>query len=199
MRGVLEQVGDFFEQGGYVMPPLVLGAMLLWYALGYRMLVLRRGRGGSVRELIARYERQPVRHAPRGVIDRAVFEGLALARKGVDDLRRHLDVAFSGPERDIAKFGYLASAIVVVAPLAGLLGTVSGMIETFDSLGEMALFTQSGGIAGGISEALFSTQMGLAVAIPGLLVGRVLARKQARLQADLDQIKNLLCAREAAV
>ena len=62
--------------------------------------------------------------------------------------------------------------VTITAPLAGLLGTVGGMIETFDSMREMSLFTQSGGIAGGISQALFTTQMGLAVAIPGLLAGR---------------------------
>ena len=50
------------------------------------------------------------------------------------------------------------------------------MIETFSALGDMALFTQSGGIAGGISQALLTTQMGLVVAIPGLLVGRILGR-----------------------
>ena len=64
----------------------------------------------------------------------------------------------------------------MVAPLAGLLGTVAGMIETFDSLGSMSLFSQSGGVAGGISQALISTQMGLAVAIPGLLAGRILRK-----------------------
>ncbi|MDZ7829411.1 MAG: MotA/TolQ/ExbB proton channel family protein [Halofilum sp. (in: g-proteobacteria)] len=42
------------------------------------------------------------------------------------------------------------------------------MIETFESLGDMSLFSQSGGIAGGISQALFTTQLGLAVAIPGM-------------------------------
>ena len=82
----------------------------------------------------------------------------------------------------------------MVSPLLGLLGTVSGMIETFDSLASMALFTQSGGIAGGISQALFTTQMGLAVAIPGVLVQSVLNRQQYNLETDLAQVKDLLCS-----
>ena len=41
LGGLMEPIGAFFEQGGYVMPPLVLGAVLLWYALGYRMFALR--------------------------------------------------------------------------------------------------------------------------------------------------------------
>ena len=82
----------------------------------------------------------------------------------------------------------------MVAPLLGLLGTVAGMIETFDSLGEMSLYSQSGGIAGGISQALFSTQMGLAVAIPGLIVNGVLGRRQKYIDLELAQIKDILCA-----
>jgi biopolymer transport protein ExbB len=61
------------------------------------------------------------------------------------------------------------------------------MIETFDSLAEMSLFSQSGGIAGGISEALFTTQMGLIVAVPGVLLGRILDRRAERLAEEIEQ------------
>jgi biopolymer transport protein ExbB len=103
-------------------------------------------------------------------------------------------VAFYEYEKEIGKYRSLVNGIVVAAPLLGLLGTVSGMVETFDSLAEMALFSQTGGIAGGISEALFSTQMGLAVAIPGMIAGRMLTRRQAKITLELAQIKNMLCA-----
>ena len=83
-------------------------------------------------------------------------------------------------------------SIVIVAPLAGLLGTVAGMIETFDALGDGALFAASGGVAGGISQALLTTQMGLVVAIPGVIMGRILDRKQFTLEEDLDQMVILL-------
>ena len=68
------------------------------------------------------------------------------------------------------------------------------MIETFDSLGDMSLFTQTGGIAGGISQALITTQMGLAVAIPGLIVNGILNKKQNRLEIEIAQIKDYLCS-----
>ena len=83
---------------------------------------------------------------------------------------------------DLGAYRLVIRSIVLVAPLAGLLGTVTGMIETFDALAEMAMFTQSGGIAGGISEALITTQMGLAVAIPGLVAGRLLDRRERTLR-----------------
>jgi biopolymer transport protein ExbB len=70
------------------------------------------------------------------------------------------------------------------------------MIETFDSLAEMAMFTQTGGIAAGISQALITTQMGLVVAAPGVVVGRILEKKQHVLADEIEQLKDVLCARE---
>ena len=63
------------------------------------------------------------------------------------------------------------------------------------ALADMALFSQSGGIAGGISQALITTQMGLAIAIPGLIAGRILERKQALLLEELDELKALVATR----
>jgi biopolymer transport protein ExbB len=57
----------------------------------------------------------------------------------------------------------------------------------------MTLFSQTGGIAGGIAQALFTTQMGLTVAIPGLLMNSLLNRRQRQIEQDLTQVKDLLC------
>lgn len=63
----------------------------------------------------------------------------------------------------------LIGAMISAAPLLGLLGTVAGMIGTFESLaGSAAQSIQ--GLAAGISEALLNTEAGLAVAIPALLL-----------------------------
>jgi biopolymer transport protein ExbB len=205
MSGILEWLAarplafyQLYEEGGWVMPFLVIEAVLLWFALGYRLLALRRGSRRPVRSLIVHMSRPEARLDPEsgGVIVRAVARGITLARQGTDELRKRLDAAFSEHEQDVVRFAVLVNAIVIIAPLTGLLGTVSGMIETFDSLAEMALFSQSGGIAGGISEALFTTQMGLAVAIPGHLVGQTLGRRQEVLETELAQVKELLCTRD---
>ena len=73
---------------------------------------------------------------------------------------------------------------------------ITGMVEMFASLGDGALHAAGGGIAGGIAEALFTTQMGLAVAIPGYFVTRLLDRREARLRDELEQVKSLV-AQEA--
>ncbi len=61
-------------------------------------------------------------------------------------------------------------AMIAAAPLLGLLGTVSGLVKTFDSLSTQAGQSTMEGLAGGISEVLVATESGLVVAIPALLL-----------------------------
>ena len=72
--------------------------------------------------------------------------------------------------------------------------STTGMIETFNSLGDMTLFSQTGGIAGGIATALFTTQMGLIVAVPGYIIKSLLDRRERQIKHDLAQIKDILCS-----
>ncbi len=196
LEHALADLGDTIARGGFVMWPLVGSAAVLWYALGHRLLLLRRGAMGPIRALVARGA--GVR--PRGVIGGAVARALAVRDQlggRARHLRGHLDVALGEYEDQLGRLRALVRAIVAVAPLTGLLGTVIGMMETFDALGDMALFTQSGGIAGGISQALLTTQMGLAVAIPGLVVGKLLDRRQQRLEGELAELKDVVCSLDA--
>jgi biopolymer transport protein ExbB len=121
-----------------------------------------------------------------------LWYALGLRRASIAQVARELkgNLPLSEPSARMLTRRLRAGAAVIVgivatAPLLGLLGTVGGMIETFDSLGSMALFSKSGGIAGGVSEALFSTQMGLVVAIPGAIAGRLLERKSQAIELDV--------------
>ncbi len=190
----IQQLIEYFMSGGFVMPPLIIGTIVLWWTLGYRMAALRRGTLRTSRSLVYRYlkGKMPSRN---GVMVRALHKGMKLrANEGLDNLRRYLDDAFAEEYTEINKFKVIISTIVIIAPLLGLLGTVAGMIETFESLADMSLFSQSGGIAGGISQALITTQMGLAVSIPGLIVNGILDKKQRNLAIEMAQLKDLLCS-----
>lgn len=190
---IILEIRQFFEAGGFVMPPLLIATALLWYCLGYRFWILRRRGKFNPRELVKR-GMSGASGKPRDIVEEAALVGARLKDGCVKDIRAYLDSEFFRYEIEIMRFGPIINAVVVTAPLLGLLGTVIGMIETFDSLAEMELFAQSGGIAGGISQALFTTQMGLAVAIPGLLIKTMLDRKQRRIQTELSQIKDLYCS-----
>ena len=62
------------------------------------------------------------------------------------------------------------------------------MIETFSSLTGLQSYAGDSTMAGGISKALISTQMGLLVAIPGLVMGRFLDRKEEVLRHKLLEV-----------
>ncbi|MBN2531089.1 MAG: MotA/TolQ/ExbB proton channel family protein [Deltaproteobacteria bacterium] len=189
----VEQLSSYLKSGGFVMVPLVLLAGVLWFGLGFRMFTLRRGSSRTVRKLIERWH-SGRRQRVKGIIPRAIAMALSELRPGVPDIRHRLTSKLAPFDVEMERYSVLTKAIVAVAPLLGLLGTVSGMIETFDSLADMSLFAQSGGIAGGISLALFTTQMGLAVAIPGLLIGRVLDQRQTSLQMEIQKIKDVVAS-----
>ncbi len=177
----------FMDKGGYIMYPLFLLTMLLWYCIGYRYWLLRRSRV-PLYKLMHNH-----RSCPRDVVEQAVIIGREVKTVHQRHLRRRLDAEFYPLEHEVQRFSSVIKSSIVVAPSLGLLGTVSGMIETFDSLAEMNIYGQSSGIAGGIAEALYATQMGLAVAIPAVLVKLWLDLKQKSIQSELEQIKDLLC------
>ncbi len=196
---LLDQALEYMHSGGFVMWPLAVMIMILWYALGYRYHVLNRGSKKSVRTLIRKFQ-EGKRDVCDGLIDRAIIHatGLAIDARGCSKTARyHIDDAFDAYERHIKQGSVIIMTIVRAAPLVGLLGTVIGMIETFDSLASASLFSQSGGIAGGISQALFTTQLGLVVAVPGLIAGRLLDNKADNMLLDLEQIKDIICLEPA--
>jgi len=104
-----------------------------------------------------------------------------------EELRKTETVPF---ERDL----WVMRICVSAAPLLGLLGTVTGMLDTFG-----ALATGAGGektmnlVAEGISEALVTTETGLLIAIPGLFFQYQLTRKHQRYKAFLAHLESV-CA-----
>jgi len=185
----VSELSELLASTGFVAPWLVTVMLLMWAALGVRTYALR----------------APARLDPDGLMDAApggttlvqvaVVQMVEEARRRGPGLHRgHLD-AVAAPFVDALGAGAVVVSITAaVAPLMGLLGTVTGMIETFDSLAEMALFTRSGGIGAGIGEAMLSTQMGLVVALPGLLFGAMLERRYTTLLDALAGVAERLAA-----
>lgn len=86
----------------------------------------------------------------------------------------------------IERFGTAITVIAAVAPLLGLLGTVTGMIATFDIITEFGTGDPRM-LSGGISEALITTQLGLIVAIPALLLGNLLGAQSDAVLGGVEQ------------
>ena len=153
-----------FRQGGMVMIPLGILAWLCLAVLLERMVYFaRHGIAREARELRER------------------LGGLAPGERK----ERQLEMAQSRLAQ--AKRGLSLLAVSAsVAPLLGLLGTVTGMIRTFQQItlhgtGDPRL------LAGGISEALVTTEAGLLVAIPAMLFHAWCVRRNRRLTAALER------------
>lgn len=112
------------------------------------------------------------------------------AVRNLDRDRAHLEDIISEAilheSSRLNRFGATILVIAGVAPLLGLLGTVTGMITTFDIITEFGTGDPKL-LSGGISIALVTTELGLAVAIPMLLVGNMLSGWAESIKDDMEK------------
>ena len=186
-----EQAVAIWIAGGWAMAAIAANALVL-FAVGIHVhLKLRGKRFRAVPEVTwRRWIGSPgERRGPVGELLDFVTGAPSLKELSVyfRELRTTEIVPFS---RDLRVMKICVSA----APLLGLLGTVTGMLTTFN-----ALASGSGGdktmalIASGISEALITTETGLVVALAGLFYWYQLARNHERYKAFLAHLETV-CA-----
>ncbi len=186
MRELLQGAWEFLLAGGPVMWPLVAASVWLWSLIILKGLWLRQLRREhlDLKQALAWLEGErgvPPRRGPRG---RALADFLAHRRgSGAADLRLwQWAVWRQGPELGSHLAGILALA--AVAPLLGLLGTVGGMIQTFQAI-RLYGAGNAQALAAGISQALITTETGLLIAIPALAAGYYLRRQVKKEQEKL--------------
>lgn len=173
----VNEVWGLWVQGGSLMIMLLIIALIIYYATLETFLYLKfktkfkHACKATLNTWIANPEKADpeTKKMLRYVGDGK--ETLGEARRRFDEIR-----ACFIPQVD-RRITFL-SLLVSTAPLAGLLGTVMGMLTTFKGLS-----TSSGGktidfVAGGISEALITTQTGLIIAIPAyVLINRIVSQR----------------------
>jgi len=121
----------------------------------------------------------------------AISRVLAATVRNLSRSREHLEDIISEnilyESHTLNRFNTFVLVIAGIAPLLGLLGTVTGMITTFDIITEFGTGDPKL-LSGGISVALVTTQLGLVVAIPTLLVGSLLAGWANRIKDDMERV-----------
>lgn len=189
---------DQLEAGGPVVWPILGLALVALVITVERLLKLRRVHGdtdrlmGEVDTLASRgdwsaCEALAESHAGKGwPVVRVLRAGLAVRGERRETIESVLQESIL---RELPRLerGISALAIIgAVAPLLGLLGTVTGMIDTFRVI---TLFGTSDPrlMSGGISEALVTTELGLAVAIPIMLVHTWLSRRVDKVVGDMEE------------
>jgi biopolymer transport protein ExbB len=168
------------QQGGYVGYVIIaLGAVALLIGI-WRWVVI------SIASRRVDGQMKSQRADPGNPLGRIL--GVYEANRSADSetLELKLDAAVLREVSRLERFLWLVKTVSVVAPLLGLLGTVTGMIQTFQAI---TLFGAGDPkmMAGGISEALVTTMLGLTVAIPLVLLHSTLANSTRRMSDILDE------------
>lgn len=104
-------------------------------------------------------------------------QGLSNTRHGREVMIETMEVAANRVQHELERYLSALSTIATIAPLMGLLGTVTGMIKIFSAIMMEGGTGNPGALAGGISEALITTAAGLVVAIPAALAARYFYRR----------------------
>lgn len=191
----LESAWQFLAKGGFFMIPLAIASVGGLMAIVYKFLSLSPGRVVPVklaREVavfehrVAENKTEPVlREFQEGRSALARLGAVAIKHRGKSQSEITQAVEASAREETVhlyAGIGVL-DVVITVAPLLGLLGTASGLVVIFQGLGET---TDHLLIASGIAEALSTTIVGLAVAVPCVIAHSYFTRRIDRLTARLE-------------
>lgn len=176
---------DIFRKGGFWIWP-ILGIALLSAVCGIikfvQIIRIRTPESDWVTRILEAIREQDPEQAEE-IASRAVHPAADVLRKclsyvkaGPDVVEEVLYEQLIGVQNKLQSWLPFIAVTAATAPLLGLLGTVSGMIRTFN------IITVSGTgdakpLAGGISEALVTTLFGLVVAIPALIIHALLSRR----------------------
>ena len=186
---------DELVTGGVVMIPLVLVALLAMVVAVLKTVSLWRVHGVDAHAAVA--IAQSYAAGDTAAAERSSAALPAPLRAVVNEGLAHYDAApvileeiveervmsqLPGLERHL----WLLAVLAGIAPLLGLLGTVTGMIHTFQLVTVFGT-GDAGLLSGGISEALVTTKFGLVIAIPVLVVHALLSRRVRTLMAELEQ------------
>lgn len=192
-------LAEYWHAGGVLMYPLALLCLTIWYwaasiyprlgrvnASAREVQILLHGAPGPAM-LTSIGEWAAQRPGPLARIVRHATTG----ERSRESVRERLAEARAAEIPPFEREAWLLKAMVAAAPLLGLLGTVRGMIAMFLVLStrgtaSMELMSE------GISEALVTTQVGLVIAVPGLIAALGIGRRLAGLNVAIDRIESHL-------
>jgi len=121
-------------------------------------------------------------------------QNVTLSASDIDLIEAHLMSAISSQTKKMERNLFVLSTIVSLAPFMGLLGTVWGILLTFNELQAGANASANATIMGGLAMALGTTVAGLLVAIPALIGYNYLRSAIAQFSGEMEDFSHLLVA-----
>jgi biopolymer transport protein ExbB len=187
-------VFQFFIKGGPVMWPILASALVAVAVIGERTFwwwrESQKRDPQKMEQLLAALENGDVAAAQKisaGTDDpviRMIRHGLAHVGHKHSSLLGALQLAAGIELKRAGRFLTVMDTLVTLAPLLGLLGTVTGLMRAFLNIGSSELSVTA--VTGGIGEALIATACGLGIAIFALIPFNYFSAKVTQLQFDLE-------------
>ncbi len=185
----------YIESGGMVAWIIVMLGVLAAVLITLRVLFLRSASSASenilvgIRDYVAAKDISGALEfckTCKGSTSRVVKATLRNLERDRDHLEDIVSENILHESPVLNRFSAIIIVIAAVTPLLGLLGTVTGMISTFDIITEFGTGDPKL-LSGGISVALVTTQLGLVVAIPALILGNLLSGWSNRIKDEMEK------------
>ena len=198
---IFHDIAIAFHQGGFWMWFIFVIQIVSFIVIFDRLWSLYLKRGLTQKEIALQFEKDirigdlknVVKKAEKlgfeNPINRVIVAGTNVAMNfgGQHEIQGKMDEVLLEEQADIEKrTGYL-SMLGNVGTLAGLLGTIVGMIKAFSAVGITQLEEKTLLLSQGISEAMNTTAYGLIMAIPALIMFAILQNRTNLLSEDLHQ------------
>jgi biopolymer transport protein ExbB len=191
---------SYFEKGGPVMWPLLLLSILGVAVAIWRWIALRQATSNVV-ELMKQLRTKLVASDVPGAIQvcervggpvaSIVKAGLLRYGRPKEDVEMGLQDASAHELANLERGLPILATVAMIAPLLGFLGTVTGMINSFEALAAVGL-NNPAAVARGISEALITTAAGLIIAIPVQMAYNYFVTRVNDLVRSMESAANLV-------
>ena len=182
----LNQANFVWEKGGTLMPALGILAIYLYY-LAFDLWLRLRAVIPSDLRAFPREKWGAFKGGGR--VDRIIRYCLA-DHSGREETQRRFERVRTGESSYLNRRLRFLFILASSAPLIGLLGTVAGMLRTFDGLSMQDSYKMDL-VAGGISQALVTTQAGLLIAIPAIAMIHLLNRRKKDWLQCINRLESL--------
>ncbi|MCP5052098.1 MAG: MotA/TolQ/ExbB proton channel family protein [bacterium] len=202
----MEYIMDFFDKGGFIIYPLVLCSIVGLAIVIERSLSLRRKKV-IIPEIVNILDNikgpadvslaLSICEKHQGPFANIVRVGLESRHLPKDDFKEALTDYGRQEVHHLERGLVVLETVAGIAPLLGLLGTVIGILKVFNVISVLGM-GQANAMAGGISEALITTVVGLSIGIPAVVGYNFLTNKAETLVLEIEKYSALLLSKVAA-
>jgi len=188
--GFVDETISLWMSGGWLMIPLVLISLFIYWTAFDAFFYFSAHKFYKIsKDKLADFVSNPLR--ADGELKHIIEYSQDPAVKTVSDVRARFEEIHNNYLSRVDRQRKFLFILIGVAPLMGLLGTVTGMLSTFQGLSSGNGTETVDLIAGGISEALITTQTGLIIAIPAYIIAFLVMKRRNEMESCLTAVETL--------